>query len=235
MDLPDPVFCRPQAYRLLAEQLPVLETTNGLVRAATALAMHELDDADPRLVDRQITDLVDVVRGRVRSSDIQAVLAHAHDVLFEEVGFVGNATDYYNPRNSYLPMVIKTRQGLPITLTLIYKAVLERLGVRVMGINAPGHFMAGVELAEANGSPTLMLVDPFHGGKVLSREEALELVEQVQPAIRHHPDAALQPATHRQWLLRMLTNLMMVFDRLGRRESMGAMAEMQALVENHRQ
>jgi regulator of sirC expression with transglutaminase-like and TPR domain len=78
---------------------------------------------------------------------------------------VGNATDYYNPRNSYLPLVLKTREGLPITLTLVYKCVLDGLGLTVHGINAPGHFMAGVESADADGAePARMLVDPFEGG-----------------------------------------------------------------------
>lgn len=217
---------------MLAEQLPALETLTGLVRGATAIAMHELDEADPRLVDRQLDDLSHMIRARVRGNDVQAILAHAHDVLFEEVGFIGNAADYYNPRNSYLPMVIKSRRGIPISLVLVYKAVLERLGVRVQGINAPGHFMAGVEVVETLGSkPTPMLIDPFHGGKMLSRVEAIAMIEEVSPSAAAHRDTVLQPATHRQWLARMLTNLTVVFDRLGRRESMAAMAELQGLLE----
>jgi regulator of sirC expression with transglutaminase-like and TPR domain len=64
-------------------------------------------------------------------------------VLFEEEGFTGNTDDYYNVANSYLPVVLQTRRGLPITLSLIYKAVAERLGLRVWGIGLPGHFIVG--------------------------------------------------------------------------------------------
>lgn len=229
---PEPVYCRPEGYRLLAEQLPRLETARGLLLGAVAVAMHEVEDADPDAVEHQIADMVQRVRGRVKRDDPKAILAHAHELLFDELGFVGNASDYYNPRNSYLPLVLKTREGLPITLTLVYKCVLDGLGVAVHGINAPGHFMAGVDLADSDDTPpTRMLVDPFQGGRVLTREEAFKRIDELAGRRVPRDDNLLQPATHAQWLFRLLQNLVLVFDRLGRRESLLAMQEMQGLIE----
>ena len=92
-------------------------------------------------------------------------MAHLHDVLFDVVGFVGNVDDYYNPANSYLPNVLRTRRGLPITLVLIYKCVAEQLGLTVRGINSPGHFLASVRNDSAAAASTKdsswMYVDPW--------------------------------------------------------------------------
>ena len=66
-------------------------------------------------------------------------------VLFEEEGFAGNLERYYNALNSYLPVVLNARRGLPIVLGLIYKAVGESAGLLVEGINAPGHFLVRIE------------------------------------------------------------------------------------------
>ena len=66
---------------------------------------------------------------RVRGNQQQALLAHLHQFLFEEQGFAGNSNDYYNPFNSYLPALLQTKLGLPISLSLIYKLVAERLGL----------------------------------------------------------------------------------------------------------
>lgn len=233
MSTPQPLHCRGQAYALLAEQLPSLDTTRGLIRAAVAVAMHELEDADLTSVEARLDELAHQVRQRVHHDHPQALLAHAHEVLFEEEGFTGNREDYHNPRNSYLPVVLKTRRGIPITLAMIYKGVLERLGISVCGINAPVHFLAGVQISETDfADKGLMLVDPFHNGRVLLREEAYQQIEQLTGARLPRDPAMLEPASHRQWLLRLLQNLITSFDRLGRRDDLAAMIEMRELVES---
>ena len=70
-------------------------------------------------------------RSRVRGQQPQAMLAHLHALLFEEEGFSGNVDDYYNTANNLIPIVLKTRRGLPITLSLVYKNVAGRLGIPV--------------------------------------------------------------------------------------------------------
>jgi regulator of sirC expression with transglutaminase-like and TPR domain len=90
--------------------------------------MHQLDDVAPKNVDKTIQSYADAIRKRVRGPQPQAILAHLHEFLFEEQGFAGNVDDYYNPGNSYLPTVLQTKRGLPITLSLVYKLVAERVG-----------------------------------------------------------------------------------------------------------
>jgi regulator of sirC expression with transglutaminase-like and TPR domain len=202
-----PIHCRPQAYELFRAQMPRLEEPDALLLAATAISMHQLPDVIPALVIREVDRYAELVRRRVRSNSVDARLAHLHDVLFEEAGFVGNSDDYYNPGNSYVPLVLATHHGLPITLSLVYKAVAGRIGLRVQGINAPLHFMAGVETEGG-----IMLVDPFFSGRVLSRDEAFEWIEQVSGRAIPRVDEMLPPATHRQWIGRILQNLMNIFE-----------------------
>lgn len=239
MSFYDPLHCRLDAFTALRDELADLETTDGLVRAVVAVAMHELDhdEADPLLVATQIDDLADQVRGRVVSDNPRALLAHAHHVLFEEARFRGNLGDYDSPGNSYLPRVLKTRLGLPILLTLVYKAVLERLGIPTFGINAPGHFLAAVP-AVTVGSITsirddLALIDPFCGGTLLTREEAIHRIAKAADGdLLLDENIDLLPiATHKQWLIRILQNLHMGFDRRGQVDDSRAMSEMIWLVE----
>ena len=86
--------------------------------------------------------------------------AELHEVLFEEWGFTGNAEDYYAPDNSYLPRVLQTRRGIPVTLSLIYKAVAQQVGLIVRDINTPVHFLAAVEVDRS-----WMIVDAFDSGQ----------------------------------------------------------------------
>lgn len=233
------MHCRLDAFTALRDELADLETTDGLVRAAVAVAMHELDpdEADPLRVLAMIDDLVDQVRGRVVGNTPRAILAHAHHVLFEEARFRGNLGDYDNPANSYLPRVLRTRLGLPILLTLVYKAVLERLGIPTVGINAPGHFLAAVPAITVGSIVSkrddLALIDPFCGGTLLSRDEAINRIAQTADGdtLLDETMDLLPIATHKQWLIRILTNLHMGFDRRGQVDDSRAMSEMIWLVD----
>ena len=229
-----PAYCRRGAYAAFIEQLAHVETTHGLFRAAFAIAEHEQPTADVGQAEAVVASLAETVNRRVHSQNVQAKLAHLHDVLFDVVGLRGNVDDYYNPANSYLPDVLRTRRGLPITLVLVYKCVAEGVGLRVHGINSPGHFLAAVETGDSNrSSPNRnpwMYVDPFYGGELLTEQQVFERIaattgREVNPSERY-----LTRATGRQWLARMLANLQAAFATLGRERDLFAMQELQALV-----
>jgi regulator of sirC expression with transglutaminase-like and TPR domain len=231
---PMPAYCHPAAYAAFATEMPRVETTAGLFRAAFAIARHEQPTADVDQAEAIIADLAETIRRRVRTSSIEARLAHLHDVLFDVVGFVGNVEDYYNPVNSYLPEVLRTRRGLPITLTLIYKCVAERAGLVVHGINAPGHFLAAVQCDEEPGGSGIakhwMYVDPFYGGGLLDRSDVCRRIAETTGSGESLPPRYLAVATHRQWLARMLNNLQAVFAHTGRERDLYAMQELQSLL-----
>jgi len=210
-----------------------MDSPDALLHGAIAIAMHQMENVDPSHVDATLQGFADTVRRRVRGPQTQAMLAHLHEYLFEELGFCGNTENYYNASNSYLPSVLKSKQGLPITLSLIYKLVGERLGLRVYGIGLPGHFMCAVD---ADAGP--MLIDPFSGGRVLSPDEAQQLVqERFGPEIEWSEEL-LQPVSNLHWLTRMLQNLLHIFGATRQYADLAAMLEMEMLLwpkQNHLQ
>jgi regulator of sirC expression with transglutaminase-like and TPR domain len=210
--------------------LPEVVGTRGLFRAAFAIAQHEHPDADVTHAEATIAELATTVRRRVHSRNTEATLAHLHDVLFDVVGFAGNVDDYYNPANSYLPEVLRTRRGLPITLVLIYKCVAEGVGLTVQGVNSPGHFLAAVESGDS-----WMYVDPFFGGELLNGADVCRRIAETTGLVAADPSLWLAPATHRQWLARMLNNLQAVFAHAGRERDLYAMQELQELLGNNDQ
>lgn len=220
--------CRAAAYESFARELPDVDSVAGLLRAATAIALHECEDESIDRTQEEIARLAEVIGSRLRGRTPDALVAHAHDVLFEEEGFRGNTENYQDPHNSYVPSVLRRRVGLPITLALVYKCVLDRLGVRVHGVASPGHFLVAVEMG-AGRSP--MLVDPFHGGRTLTPDEAVRRIEQVTGLAVAEPAGVLPIATHRMWLARMLLNLEHVFVRARRGADAAAMLELRALLD----
>ncbi len=64
-----------------------------------------------------------------------------NEYLYDEQGFSGNRDRYDDPRNSFLNEVLERRTGIPIALAVVYLEVARRAGLRVAGINFPGHFL----------------------------------------------------------------------------------------------
>lgn len=222
MPLSPPVHCRPECYALFTAQIPHIGEVRSLVRAAVALALHESPDVRVDEVEHQIAEMTDTIRRRLRSASTAAILAHAHDLLFDELGFVGDRERYDHSDNSYLPRVLQRRRGLPITLSLLYKAVVEPLGVPVTGVNAPAHFMVSVVEQRAT-----LIIDPFFSGRAMTSAEAVAhltglLGQSPPPGVN-----LLPPATHSQWLMRMLSNLVNHFSAAQRHDDAAAMLELQ--------
>jgi regulator of sirC expression with transglutaminase-like and TPR domain len=225
--MPAPIACRPEAYEYFAAQVPQLESNRGLLHAAIGISLHALPHIPAAAIEDAIDGLVGRIRRRVRGAHRQALLAHMHDELFEVQRYRGNVKDYHNPNNSFLPMVLETGRGNPITLALIYRTIALRLGLRAEGINAPGHFLVQVA---GGGRP--MLVDPFHGGKVLTRAEAFDQIDKIIGRPIERSDENLRPATHRQWLARMLGNLVRIYAATGDQQELAAMTELAQLLGN---
>jgi regulator of sirC expression with transglutaminase-like and TPR domain len=135
-------------------------------------------------------------------SDSSRVMAMSQ-FLGKELGLHGNESDYYNARNSFLPCVIDTRLGIPISLSLVYMIVAWRADCVVEGINLPGHFVV------RHGA---LLFDPFHEGRILTTEEHARGLEPVIPReFRKLNQDHFQSAHPKLILYRMLANLLYIF------------------------
>ena len=220
-----PMCCAPEAFGLLASQIPTINSPDALLHSACAVAMHQHPDLDAAVIDGTLQRYADAIRSRVRGAQPQALLAHMHEFIFDEEKFAGNTTDYYNPANSYLPTVLLTKLGLPITLSMVYRMVAQRLGFRSWGVGLPGHFLAGIEVG---GKP--MLVDTFSGGRLMTPGEAHERMREIFGPDVEWSDDVLQPASNRHWLTRMLQNLLNIFGSAGQYTDVAAMLEMEILL-----
>ncbi len=126
--------------------------------------------------------------------------------LFHEMGFRGNPREYYDPRNSYLHLVMERRTGIPISLAAVTIAVGRRAGLNLVGVGLPGHF-----IVKAIGRDQEILIDPFHGGRILSRSDCEILVQQATGRTWEMSDAAVQPLPLGLIVQRMLNNLKTIY------------------------
>jgi len=94
-------------------------------------------------------------------------------VLFHESGFRGDLEHYTDPRNSFLDQVLARRKGLPLTLSLVYLLVAQRIGLTLEPVGLPGHFVVGCFLDDAP-----FFIDAFDQGVFRTPEEMLAILRQ---------------------------------------------------------
>jgi regulator of sirC expression with transglutaminase-like and TPR domain len=124
-----------------------------------------------------------------------------HRVLGAGHGFHGTPGDYRRLPSSLLQEVLRRRRGLPILLSVVWMEVARRAGAPVHGVSLPGHFV----VALGDPAASYVLVDPFDGGRVLSAEDADQLVARTTGG-RMSP-AMLTPADPLDIVQRILNNV----------------------------
>lgn len=198
-----------------AELIDRMDVRIELARACLQIA----EDAYPGLdVEKYITELERLALGlRTRlppSGGAEEKLIALNQFLFDDLGYTGNADDFYDPRNSYLNDVIDRRTGIPITLAVIYIELGRRIGLPLEGVSFPGHFL--VRLRVRGG---VLVLDPFAAGEPQSKDDLRKRLECVIPegATGRLPAADLplehflEPASNRQILARLLRNLKVIY------------------------
>lgn len=208
----------------MAEQSLRLNHPDALLAGAVAVAKHEMPEIGLGGISERIDQLVGEIRSRFRSDSPHAILAHAHHVLFDERRFHGVVGDG-EPADAYLPAVIERGRGAPVALVMLYKLVLERLGVPTYGLDLPGRFMAGVELGDS-----VMFVDVGSCGRVVTMAELVQFMLQASGAKTLPAENPLPIASNREWLQALLRNLMGVFGSRDRATDVAAMVELNGLL-----
>lgn len=125
--------------------------------------------------------------------------------LFDDLGFRGDADNYYDPRNSYLNQVLERRAGIPITLAVVYMEVGRRLKVPLVGIGMPGHFLVRHREIEN------LYIDAFSGGILLSEEECRNILSDRIHGDLNWSREMLRPVSNREIVARMIRNLKAIY------------------------
>jgi regulator of sirC expression with transglutaminase-like and TPR domain len=177
----------------------------NLAEAALLIAKEEYAALDISAYLRRLDDLAAAAGSDVRPSLAPAEqVAHLNHFLFVERGFAGNNDDYYDPRNSFLNDVLDRRTGIPISLSLVYSEVAQRLDLPVYGVSFPGHFLVKY-IGEAE-----IIIDPFFG-TVIGTEECAQRLRGIYGEDAKLDRRLLRPASAREILVRVLSNLKQVY------------------------
>jgi regulator of sirC expression with transglutaminase-like and TPR domain len=193
----------PQARQRFYEEINLPDEEIDLSKAALYLTQEEYPDLEPQKYLDALESMAAAVAKRLPSERYPLrMIQILNQYLYEELGFIGNTANYYDPRNSYLNDVIDRRLGIPITLSLVYLEVARRINFPMVGVGMPGHFLVRPAVEEM-----LVFVDPFHGGETMFPEDCQERLSEIYGRPVDLQPEYLEPVGSRYFLARMLTNL----------------------------
>jgi serine protease Do len=191
--------------------LPALQELNSLLqteepedmfRGSLWIAALDNPDLDRESYIRKIEKMSQQIAISLPSDASQRErLAAINRFLFDENGFHGSRQEYYHAANSHMDRVIDDREGLPITLSILYIELARRNQIELKGIGLPGHFVVCYQNEEGDSQ----YIDVFNRGAPLSRKDAEKMIRELNQ--RNATVQDLLPQTTREVLLRVLRNL----------------------------
>lgn len=125
-------------------------------------------------------------------------------VLVEELRYAGDEETYDDLDNANLMRVVERRRGLPVSLGILYIFAARAQGWGASGLNFPGHFLIRLESRDGRR----IIIDPFHGGRIMETQELRELLKLVRQDAGAELEAAhYKPVSNREVLIRLQNNV----------------------------
>ncbi len=226
----DPERCARYLRELAATSSPILP----IGEAALALASFER----PRVgLARYRQHLATIARDVGRHGgaqgdprgDLAARAAALNEIILLKYGYSGDELTYDDVQNANLMRVVDRRKGLPVALGILYLHAARAQGWDSVGLGFPGHFL--IRLTE--GAERLIL-DPFHGGRMLDAAGLRELLKAMAGQAAELSPEHYAPVADRDVLLRLQNNLKSRLLQAGRHERALSVVETMLLLAPNR-
>jgi len=173
-----------------------------LLHATLLLSKLDNVELEPAHYQKVVDEMAAEIRAQLpKDANSTQRLAALGKYMFKENGYHGSRGDYYNRANSYLNEVIDDREGIPITLSVLYMELARRLDLKMAGIGLPGHFV----VAQLGEGKEPQLIDVFEDAKLMTRKDAEVIVRNFGGVPLQ--DEHLEPVDNRAIIVRMLRNL----------------------------
>jgi hypothetical protein len=202
--------------RRFAELMALGDDGFPLDQACLLVAAHARPDLDlPGLLGE-----LDRLGESFTGSGPDDLMAH----LFGPGQFAGNTEQYYEADNSLFDQVILRRLGIPITLAVVAIEVGRRVGVPLVGVGMPGHFLVRDARDETR------FYDPFHGPEPLDAGGCRKLYQAAAGPGARFAVNYLDPVSRQATITRILTNLKVVYQRQSDLASLGWVMRLRASI-----
>lgn len=208
---------------------------DDLFKGCCIISRYQYPDLDEVKLKKQLQQIKQDVWLELHDdlSAIEKVKIINH-ILFEVHQFGGNITNYHAPQNSFLNVVLETKKGNPVMLSIVYALICKELGIPVYGVNLPQHFVLAYVNDFANlfdpsnktlSDNILFYINPFSKGLIFNQGDIDSFIKQlkIEPETKYY-----LPCSNLDIMKRVINNLIYSFDKMGYAEKVQELKELES-------
>lgn len=207
---------------------------DDLFKGCAIIARYQYPDLDENKLKKQLHQIKQDVWLELHD-DLTAIekVKIINHIMFEVHQFGGNITNYHAPQNSFINVVLETKKGNPVMLSVIYALVCKELGIPIYGVNLPQHFVLAYVNDFTNlfdpshktlSDNILFYVNPFSKGLIFNQGDVDSFIKQlnVEPETKYY-----LPCSNLDIIKRIINNLIFSFDKMGYAEKVAELKELE--------
>ncbi len=192
---------------------------DNLLLGSYLIAKYQYPDLDYNKILKQI----DVIKQDVwleLNENLTALekIKILNHIFYDVHGFSSNTTNYYAPQNSFINIVLDTKKGNAVSLSIIYMHIAQNLGLPIYGVNLPKNFIIAYidkqifNNALNNEQSILFYINPFNKGAVFGKKEIDFFIKQkkIEPLKQYY-----FPCSNQVIINRLITDLIASYNKLG--------------------
>jgi regulator of sirC expression with transglutaminase-like and TPR domain len=210
----------------------IKEGAKDLLYGAFIIAKYQF----PELVYDELNQKIDRIRRDVwlelndHLTALEKVRIMNH-ILFDIHKFVRNNSNFFAPQNSYINEVIENKKGNPISLSIIYSVIAQRLGLPVYGVNLPKNFILCYlddHVIDQQDDEVMFYINPVNKGAILGRREIEYFLKQQKLKSEY---SYFNPCSNFDIVKRLLFNLSYAYENQGNGLKKAEIKELMSLFE----
>jgi regulator of sirC expression with transglutaminase-like and TPR domain len=191
-----------------------------LLEGAVCIAKYQYPDIEYDVIDSHIDKIKKKVWLELNESltALEKVKVLNH-ILFGVCGFSGNTTNFFAPQNHFINHLIESKKGGPVSMSIFYSLVAQRLGLPIFGVSLPRNFLLAYKdryhssnQSVQPGQGVLFYINPFNQGAVLGKKEidAFLVQNNITPKNEY-----FSPCSNRTTITQLIGSLMISYQKIG--------------------
>lgn len=213
-------------------------TTRDLLKGTVIISRFQFPSLEEKDVDVELEKIKQKVWLEINEENTAfEIVKIFNHVLFDIIGFESSKNNFYSEENSYINMVLDTKKGNPLSLSVVYSIIAQKLQIPIYGVNLPNHFVLGFVdefqtlkmLGLTDDRNILFYINPFSKGRIFDHNEIENYLRSLNLPLEKN---FFEPCSNTEILKRMLTNLTVAYSKKGETERVEGIKELQLILES---
>ena len=213
-------------------------STRDLLKGSIIVSKFQYPEVDEKIVEQELDQIKQKVWLEINEENTAfEIVKIFNHVIFDLCGFESSKNNFYAAENSYINRVITSRKGNPLSLSILYSVIAQRLQIPIYGVNLPNHFVLGfvdefqtLKMLGMNDDRNILFyINPFSKGRIFDHNEIENYLRSLNLPLQKN---YFEPCSNTDILKRMLTNLTFAYNKEGDMDKVESIRELQLILES---